>query len=214
MSVQCRLCGKWLGRITPTHLAKEHQITSEEYRRQFPDAPMVGHWEVIEAGGLNPRSSGFTGIPPDVLDQVVSALEEGVHLSVACRLAGIYPGILYRTISLADAEEDPEGPYHQVADRLQRAVATSELLMVRRVVSASSEDWRAASWWLEHARPERWGARSEVLLSGEVDLQDPRQSLSDEDLANRVQALLQTVAERVGGGGPSSPPLGVSEPSH
>lgn len=44
-AIKCQLCGKEFLRITNTHLWKEHQITMEEYKRQFPKAP-------IDAKGL------------------------------------------------------------------------------------------------------------------------------------------------------------------
>lgn len=44
-AIECKLCGKKFLRITNTHLWKEHDMTMEEYKAQFPDAP-------IDAKGL------------------------------------------------------------------------------------------------------------------------------------------------------------------
>ena len=38
--VRCEICGREFEKITSTHL-KKHNITSDEYMKQFPDAPMV-----------------------------------------------------------------------------------------------------------------------------------------------------------------------------
>jgi GTP cyclohydrolase I len=45
-AIECQLCHKKYMRITNTHLWKEHQITVEEYKQLFPEAP-------IDADGLS-----------------------------------------------------------------------------------------------------------------------------------------------------------------
>ncbi len=38
--ITCKLCDKKFGSITPTHLKASHKITTAEYRKKFPDAPL------------------------------------------------------------------------------------------------------------------------------------------------------------------------------
>lgn len=39
-TIKCLICAKEMYRITNTHLWKEHQITTEEYKEKFPNTPM------------------------------------------------------------------------------------------------------------------------------------------------------------------------------
>lgn len=38
-TIECRICGKKFARMTPQHL-KKHGYTSEQYKKEFPDAPL------------------------------------------------------------------------------------------------------------------------------------------------------------------------------
>lgn len=40
MPVKCRLCGREMGTISPTHLKFKHKITVKEYREIFPNEPI------------------------------------------------------------------------------------------------------------------------------------------------------------------------------
>jgi len=40
--VQCRLCKNWFDYVNVLHLRHIHGITSEEYKEEFPYAPMQG----------------------------------------------------------------------------------------------------------------------------------------------------------------------------
>ncbi len=39
--VRCQICGKLYNMISTTHLKNKHGITTEEYKEQFPDAPLT-----------------------------------------------------------------------------------------------------------------------------------------------------------------------------
>ena len=75
--IECKICGRKLALITPSHLAK-HGITIEEYRKKYPDAPLMSKIlrkarseitkRLIEEGkipaygkGQSPRTFGMLG---------------------------------------------------------------------------------------------------------------------------------------------------------
>lgn len=39
--IRCRVCGKLFERITNSHLLHKHSMTTDEYWKQFPDAPSI-----------------------------------------------------------------------------------------------------------------------------------------------------------------------------
>lgn len=86
---------------------------------------------------------------------------------------------------------DGEAPYADFLDRVKRAEAEAEEVMVACVRTAGMEPkhWQAAAWWLERARPSDWAKREPTredeasrAESGDLDL----------DVARSVVAALES----------------------
>jgi hypothetical protein len=60
------------------------------------------------------------------------------------------------------------------AESLSRAIAESEIHLVALVRTASTSDWRAASWLLERRFPETWSQRARL----EIDIRSRAEQLA------------------------------------
>ncbi len=60
--VECRECGGTFKRITHTHLEKSHDMTNDEYREKYPNAPMVKNKEVSNHKVVSVESAGTADV--------------------------------------------------------------------------------------------------------------------------------------------------------
>jgi len=119
-------------------------------------------------------------LTPRVRDRLVAATRAGAFAEVAARSAGISPSTYYSWLARAEhAQVEPqvldgqhvpvgERAFVELADELEVAAAEAEVNAVAVVRKAMSDDWKAATWYLERARPERWRRRTSTDLQGEV----------------------------------------------
>ena len=114
---------------------------------------------------------------PQLVDELCELLEQGVPQSAAAPTVGISRDSLQTWKArgqtarqqLTDGQKvDPnELTYLDFSDRIEAARAKAETkytLYVSR--AAAGGDVRAAMWWLDRARPERWAQRQQHELSG------------------------------------------------
>jgi hypothetical protein len=106
------------------------------------------------------RGGAPTALTPEVADQITTSLRAGNYVQVACRAAGVsrqaYGDWMRRGV------KEP-GVYRDFRDRVEKALAESEVLHVARISQASKESWQASAWLLERQFPERWGRVSTRL---------------------------------------------------
>jgi hypothetical protein len=125
-------------------------------------------------------------------ERIIAATRAGAPRHVAAQAAGIARSTLQSWIAKGEAG----GPktYRDFAADLRRAEADAEIFAVGIVRQAMRGDWKAAAWFLEHARP-GYAKRHEVsgpdgeaiALAGGWDIS----KLSDKELRN-----LQHLAEK------------------
>ena len=107
---------------------------------------------------------------PEIVDELCELLKEGIPQSAAAPSVGISRGTLQswkargraaRENSIGgDSIEPSEALYLDFLDRVEAARAAAEITMTRYVTkTAAGGDVRAAMWWLDRARPERWAQR-------------------------------------------------------
>jgi Homeodomain-like domain len=163
-------------------------------------APLAGEdLCAVHRGGPVGRPPALT---PEIEARIVAAVSAGAHLSVAARAAGVSRQTLHRWRARGAAE--PEGPYHRLAEALERAEAEAEVRQVALIARAGQTQWRAAAWLLSRRAPERWGRgaaeravqapASEVPSSPATERLDLR-LLEDDELA-LLEALCQRAAAR------------------
>ena len=95
-------------------------------------------------------------ISDDAIAQIESLIRAGATADVAAQAAGISRGTFYRW--LAQGEKARKGsPTRELRDRVERARAESETVLVARIAQAAGKgSWGAAAWLLERRWPERW----------------------------------------------------------
>lgn len=190
--VQCQVCGGWYGRIAPAHL-KLHGMTMVEYIEQFPDALLIS--PTTERG----RRANVR-LKPDVdkIDLVAKHLSEGMSFPSACALEGQSTLTLRNWMVTADGELSPEEL--DVVRRIRQGLAQAQSTAVKTLWTAIlNNDWHAATWFLERTDPKQWMLKK--MDGPQVSIVLPQNArsvlyLSQEETANRVTALLESVNER------------------
>jgi len=108
-----------------------------------------------------------TKLTPEVHAQIVRYLATGCYLETAAGAAGIDRMTLHRW--LRRGEKATKGIYHDFCDAVTQARDGSEIRAVGQVARAASEDWRAAAWFLEHGRQDRWKRSTKIEVTVEQD---------------------------------------------
>lgn len=119
-----------------------------------------------------PRARATTGrggrppkLTPDAIAQIEALIRAGATVDVAAQAAGVSRSSIYSW--LAQGETARAGsPARDLRDRIERARAESETVLVARIGQAASKgSWQAAAWLLERRWPERWMKPTERPLS-------------------------------------------------
>lgn len=95
-----------------------------------------------------------TVLTKSVIKRLADAIASGQTHASACREVGIARSSFQKWLSDAEGSDDPL--LIQLSDAITRARASAESEAVSKI--RSSDDWRAASWWLTHhpATRETW----------------------------------------------------------
>jgi hypothetical protein len=90
------------------------------------------------------------------LETLESLVRAGTTIDVAAAAVGVNRATLYRWLKAG--EKARKGTHtRELRDRVERARADSESLLVARIGQAASKgSWQAAAWLLERRFPERW----------------------------------------------------------
>jgi hypothetical protein len=77
-------------------------------------------------------------------------------------------GIHYQTVRtwLKRGKSEESGIYADFFVAFTRAKAIAEKRLVKTVLTAGPEDWKAAAWLLERRHPDRYGKTTRTELSG------------------------------------------------
>ena len=112
---------------------------------------------------------------------IVNRIWVGHDCATAARCEMISPRTFWNWWSRGEAERkrldaedaEPEGePLESEAvfldfyDRVEQARGRAQGHAEMQVYTATSEDWRAAAWYLERVNPKRWGTHRRVEMSG------------------------------------------------
>lgn len=106
-------------------------------------------------------------------DQLCALIAGGVPIRLAARSLGIGRSTLY---DWRAAGGEGLAPYVTFVAKLERALARVEATLTLSLTSAAKKDWRAAAWWLERRRPQRYGAKQTLRV------EKPLNEISDAEL--------------------------------
>ena len=139
---------------------------------------------------------------PELAETIAGYVRVGVYIEEACGAAGIGRGSFYNWLERGRAERermklmDTEEPkpsekmYLDFLNMMERAYDEATLRKVAVITkSAENGDWRAASWWLERTRPQKYGLKAQVEHTGE-DGEPIRVQVEIGDLEEKVAKVL------------------------
>ena len=90
-------------------------------------------------------------LDPAVTQRIVDLIRAGNYLEVAATAAGVHRVTLHRWLRYG--RKQARGRYRKFVDAVEKAQAEAESRDVALIAKAAGEDWRAAAWRLERARP-------------------------------------------------------------
>lgn len=133
---------------------------------------------------LNGRKSTLT---PEVAGLIVQMIQAGNHTNVACIAAGVPVSTFEKWWKRGDPRNDDEkdAGYREFRQRVERARAEGEVVLVTRVAAAATRDVQTAIWLLERMYPERWARVSQRDAAAEReqaernDLDDPLKEIDE-----------------------------------
>ena len=95
-------------------------------------------------------------LTPDAIAQIESLLRAGATADVAAQAAGVSRSSFYSWLKQGERAR-AGSPARDLRDRVERARAEGETVLVARIAGAASKgSWQAAAWLLERRFPERW----------------------------------------------------------
>jgi len=130
-----------------------------------------------------------TKLTPSVHKRLTAALSAGCFRIVAAEAAGIHRSTLYSWLERGEADHDAgkRTAHASLYAAVLAAEANAEIAAVETIRDAAPDDWRAASWFLEHRYQDRWGGKTVVEHTGKV--QHDLTGLSDAELTELEREL-------------------------
>ena len=158
----------------------------------------------LPSGSFKGTGGRPSEITPEVQQKIVSAILINGYVETAAAFAGISKDTFYNWMRRGARSES--GPYREFSDAVAKAMAEAEMRMsmvvakaangydvlkTRSVMSSGPDgitettttekthefDSRAAEWWLERARPQRWARREFVEMGS-----DPERPIKVEEV--------------------------------
>lgn len=124
--------------------------------------------------------------PDDYREKICQAVSIGGYIETSAIYAGVSKETLYQWLKKAhDPKADPK--FKKFSDALGQAMALSEMRDLKAIDTAitgvqytdtvngqvvertTQPDWKAAAWKLERRAPKKWGYKTEIEHSGQVD---------------------------------------------
>jgi hypothetical protein len=101
--------------------------------------------------------------------EICEHLAKGNTILTSCGLVGISERAFYKWMEKAELE-DEGGLHFRFAQAVSQARAKAKKRLVKLIVDAAPQDWRAAGWLLSHCWPQEFSeiVRNEVGLLGGV----------------------------------------------
>jgi len=101
-------------------------------------------------------------LTPALQEAICQRLRAGCYVDVAASSSGIRVSAVHDW--LAKGRVHKQGIYREFFVAVEKAKADAETSAVAHISAAARHDWRAAAWFLEHARQHTWGGRVRVEI--------------------------------------------------
>lgn len=111
------------------------------------------------------RPKGSDRLTPQIQTRIVEALRAGNYIETASAYAGISKQTLYNW--LRKGARASSGKYKEFSDAVIQAEAEADVRDVATIAQHSKLNWQASAWRLERKRPDLWGKKERVELSGD-----------------------------------------------
>lgn len=105
-------------------------------------------------------------LTPEVRALLLEALLAGNFRAVAARCAGISDSTLKGWLRLG--KKSHSGEFAKLRADVHKAEADAEAGVVRNLMAQAQTDTKAMAFWLERKHPTRWGKRTDVKLTGNL----------------------------------------------
>jgi transposase len=126
---------------------------------------------------------------PEAQERILAALRKGMTKKAAAAAGGMG----YSTLNEWEHDE-PE-----FADAVKAAESDSQEALLRKIWTASDQQWQAAAWMLERRWPQDFARRQALEMSGPdggpIETATRPAELSDEELRDALRARLTTPSE-------------------
>jgi len=116
-----------------------------------------------------PRTGRPTKLTAEVQEEILRGIRAGAYPEVAAQRVGVSRTAFYEWMQRGrQARKAGEGGlYADFADAVEEAKGHAETKAVAVVLKAADKSWRAAAWWLERTRPQRYRPRQTVEHEGD-----------------------------------------------
>jgi len=140
--------------------------------------PKVGEEPAGKASGSHQNAAGDFGrakvgrksllLDAAKMQKLYDALLAGNFIRNACDIASIAEPTFYRWMHAAESAEQGSA-LREFRDAVKKAQAEAQHRSVMIIQQAARTNWTAAAWFLERTRPDEWGRKSRIALSGDGD---------------------------------------------
>ena len=137
--------------------------------------------------GPGGRKSKLT---PEVRKRLVAAARRGLDHDAMADVAGVHRATFYAWMAKGRAAKS--GMYRELLDALTCAKSVGEDALVALIEHHAKKDWRAAAFLAECRRPDRYGRKRRVEITG---ADGGPVAVSSEDALARLDALLERAEE-------------------
>lgn len=125
-------------------------------------------------------------ISPEMIKNLVAALQSGAYIETAAAYAGISKDTFYRWLKIGRAVKDAamdeetglldmnripadQRQFAELSDAVEKAQADSEMICLQQIQKAALDGaWQAAAWRLERKFPQRYGRRTVVAATATI----------------------------------------------
>lgn len=157
-----------------------------------------------------------TELTYDLIDTVVMALRTGAYVETAMNFVGVDRARFYEWNKKAMEEihardealtngvkrEEKREIYVEFHNAVKKAMAESELLMLKIITeAANSGNWMAAAWRLERKHPDRYGINSLRISSGDTDIGQSKVEIQivDQSDNSRIESMEKAIIDEIKG---------------
>ena len=130
-----------------------------------------------------------TDCTPDLIERAGELLSGGHPVRAMCRALRISPTSHYAWM---ERGENGETPFVDYVNAVRAGMAEAEAIALKAVRAAIPDDFRAATWWLEHVMPEDYG-RQRIEVTG------PEGGPVQVDLRTKIAEVLAERSDREAG---------------